>query len=134
MWQRVAIGGNLCTFNLLQGTEFIPDIKDSILFIEDDDQGGDIFILEFDRNLQSLIDQPNFSKVRGVIIGRFQKKTDINIDKLKYIINTKKELTNIPIVVDMDFEYTSPLLTLPIGGQIIISAKNNKVNFEIITH
>lgn len=132
--EGVAIGGNLCTFNLLQGTEFIPDIKDSILFIEDDDQAGDIFSLEFDRNLKSLIDQPNFSKVRGVIIGRFQKKTDINIDKLKYIINTKKELTNIPIVVDMDFGHTSPLLTLPIGGQIIISAKNNKVNFKIITH
>lgn len=132
--EGVAIGGNLCTFNLLQGTEFMPEIKDSILFIEDDDQAGDLFSIEFDRNLQSLIDQPNFNKVRGIIIGRFQKKTDINIDKLKYIINTKKELANIPIIAGLDFGHTSPLLTLPIGGQIKIIAKNNKFNFEIITH
>jgi len=132
--EGMAIGGNLCTLNLLQGTEFMPDISDSILFIEDDDQAGDLFSVEFDRNLQSLIDQPKFSKVKGIIIGRFQKKTDINIDKLKYVIKTKKELTNIPVVAYMDFGHTSPLLTLPIGGQIKISAKNNKVNFEIMTH
>src|SRR3989338_3476448 len=29
------IGANLCTFNLLHGTEFMPDFKDSILFLED---------------------------------------------------------------------------------------------------
>ncbi len=29
------IGANLCTFNLLHGTEFIPNFKDTILFIED---------------------------------------------------------------------------------------------------
>jgi len=132
--EGVAIGGNLCTLNLLQGTEFMPDISDSVLFIEDDDQAGDLFSVEFDRNLQSLIDQPNFNKVRGIIIGRFQKKTDININKLKYIISTKKELANIPIITGLDFGHTSPLLTLPIGGQIKIIAKNNKFNFEIITH
>ncbi len=132
--EGISIGGNLCTLNLLQGTEFMPDIKDSILFIEDDDQAGDLFSIEFDRNLQSLIDQPNFNKVRGIIIGRFQKKTDINIDKLKYIISTKKELASIPIIADLDFGHTSPLLTLPVGGQIKISAKNNKVNFEITIH
>lgn len=132
--EGVSIGGNLCTLNLLQGTEFMPDISDSVLFIEDDDQAGDLFSVEFDRNLQSLIDQPNFNKVRGIIIGRFQRKTDINIDKLKYIISTKKELNNIPVVSYMNFGHTSPLITLPIGGQIKINAKNNKVSFEIITH
>jgi len=30
------VGGNLCSINLLQGTEYMPDIKDKILFIEDD--------------------------------------------------------------------------------------------------
>lgn len=132
--EGMAIGGNLCTLNLLQGTEFMPNINDSILFIEDDDQDGDLFSIEFDRNLQSLIDQPNFDKVRGIIIGRFQKKTDINLDKLKYIISTKRELNNIPVVAYVDFGHTSPLLTLPIGGKLKISAKNNKVDFEIITH
>ena len=132
--EGLAIGGNLGTLNLLQGTEFMPDISNSVLFIEDDDQAGDLFSVEFDRNLQSLVSQPNFNKVNGIIIGRFQKKTDINIDKLKYIISTKKELTNIPVIACLDFGHTSPLLTLPIGGQIKISAKNNEFYFEIVTH
>lgn len=30
------IGGNLCTLNLLQGTEYMPEAEDAILFLEDD--------------------------------------------------------------------------------------------------
>src|SRR3989344_1696037 len=32
------LGANICTFNLLQGTEYFPDISDSILFLEDDSE------------------------------------------------------------------------------------------------
>ena len=49
------IGGNLCTLNLLQGTEYMPDLDNSVLFIEDDGETGKAFIKEFDRNLQSLL-------------------------------------------------------------------------------
>ncbi|BCS90751.1 MAG: muramoyltetrapeptide carboxypeptidase [Candidatus Micrarchaeota archaeon] len=31
------VGGNLSTLSLLQGTEYMPSLKDSILFIEDDE-------------------------------------------------------------------------------------------------
>ena len=38
------IGGNLCTFILLNGTQYKPDFKDSILFIEDCvEEGGESF-------------------------------------------------------------------------------------------
>jgi len=132
--EGISLGGNLCTLNLLHGTEFMPDIQNSILFIEDDDQAGDLFSVEFDRNLQSLISQPGFDRVKGLIIGRFQQKTDINIEKLKYIVSTKKELKNTPIISYMDFGHTSPLFTFPVGGQVKIVAKNGKISLEIITH
>ena len=35
--EGTVLGGNLCTFNLLQGTKYMPNLKDSILFLEDDD-------------------------------------------------------------------------------------------------
>jgi muramoyltetrapeptide carboxypeptidase LdcA involved in peptidoglycan recycling len=130
----IALGGNLNTLNLLQGTEFMPDIRDSILFIEDTDQAGDLFSIELDRDLQSLISQPGFERVRGIVIGRFQKKTDINLEKLRYIISTKKELKNMPVVSYMNFGHTYPLFTFPVGGQVKIIAKDGKVNLEIITH
>lgn len=126
--------GNLCTFNLLQGTEFMPDLSDSILFIEDDEQAGDLFSAEFDRNLQSLIHQPNFEKVKGLVIGRFQRNTDITMEKLKYIIQTKEALKNIPIVANVDFGHTNPMITFPIWGTVKLSIKDNKATIEIVDH
>ena len=128
------LGGNLCTFNLLHGTEFMPDLTDSILFIEDDDTAGNLFSIEFDRDLQSLIHQPNFNKVKGIVIGRFQKKTDINIDKLKYIINSKKELANIPIIANVNFGHTNPIITFPIGGRGSLKVKDNQIELKISEH
>ncbi len=127
-------GGNLCTLNLLQGTEFMPNISNSILFIEDDDMAGSFFGVEFNRNLQSLIHQPNFNKVKGIVIGRFQKKAEMTIEKLKYIIQTKKELKAIPIIANADFGHSNPFITFPIGGTVKISATNNKAIIEILKH
>jgi len=126
-------GGNLCTFNLLQGTEFMPNISNSILFLEDDDFAGKNFDIEFDRNLQSLIQQSNFKKVKGIIIGRFQKNSDMNIKKLEYIIKTKQELKNIPIIANADFGHTNPLISFPIGGTAKLKA-DNKVELNILKH
>ncbi len=66
----------------------MPSLSGTILFLEDDGATAEDFSVEFDRNLQSLIQQKDFDKVRGIIIGRFQKGTDINFEKLKYIIET----------------------------------------------
>jgi len=126
-------GGNLCTFNLLQGTEFMPDISNSILFIEDDDFAGEDFDIEFDRNLQSLIHQPNFKKVKGIVIGRFQKGSKMNLEKLKYIIETKEELKNLPIIANVDFGHTNPLITFPIGGTVKLKV-DDKVELFILNH
>jgi muramoyltetrapeptide carboxypeptidase LdcA involved in peptidoglycan recycling len=128
------LGGNLCTFNLLQGTEFMPDITDSILFVEDDNMAGNLFGVEFDRNLQSLIHQPNIHKIKGIVIGRFQKNTDMTVAKLRYIIQTKEELNDIPILANAYFGNTNPLITFPIGGTAEITMKNNEVIFRIIKH
>ena len=126
-------GGNLCTFNLLQGTEFMPDISNSILFLEDDDFVGADFDVEFDRNLQSLIHQPNFEKVKGIVIGRFQRGSKMNLEKLKYIIETKSELKKLPIIANADFGHTNPLITFPIGGRAKLKV-NDKVELIILEH
>ncbi len=107
------VGANLCTLNLLQGTEYFPSLANSILFIEDDGSSSPV---DIDRNLQSLIHLPDFLGVKGVVIGRFQKETDMTPEKLEFIISTKKELDSIPVVAGVDFGHTSPMITFPIGG------------------
>lgn len=107
-------GGNLCTFNLLQGTKYMPDLSDAIIFIEEDNIVGDLFAQEFDRDLQSLIHQPNFNKVRGLVIGRFQKSTRMSLEILQTILANKTELKHLPILANVDFGHTNPMITFPI--------------------
>ncbi|MEF2174984.1 MAG: S66 peptidase family protein [Candidatus Absconditabacteria bacterium] len=127
-------GGNLCTFNLLQGTEFMPNIENSILFLEDDNLVGDSTGLEIDRNLQSIIHLPNFDGVKGIVFGRFQSTSNITQEKMKLIIKSKKELNNIPVLGNVDFGHTNPMITFPIGGTGKIIANQKETKIEIISH
>ncbi len=127
------LGGNLCTFNLLQGTEYFPNMRNSVLFIEDD-HVADIDLYEFDRNLQSLIQQPSFSGVLGIAIGRFQTGSNMHFRLLKEIIDTKKELAGIPVIANVDFGHTDPKISFPIGGTVKMSAKRSDSELEIVSH
>ncbi|MCX6796320.1 MAG: LD-carboxypeptidase, partial [Candidatus Falkowbacteria bacterium] len=125
------LGANLCTFNLLQGTEYFPSLKDSILFIEDDDTSLPYL---FDRDLQSFIHLSDFKNVKGVVIGRFQKASKMTNEILTKIIKTKKELDNLPVVADFDFGHTNPLITFPIGGEASLEAKDGRVELFLLKH
>ena len=125
------IGGNLCTLNLLQGTEYMPAIEDSILFIEDDGMAGKGFLVNFDRDLVSLIMQPGFEKVRGIVLGRAQKECDMTKEKWIKLIKTKPELENIPVIAGADFGHTTPIFTFPVGGKAKLEAVNGKIELKI---
>lgn len=125
------IGGHARCLNSLQGTQYWPGLDDSILIIEED---AEINPSLFDRQLQSLIQQPDFSGVRGILIGRFQKDSKMSKELLQKILNSKKELRNIPIVANVDFGHTTPMVTMPIGGSLEICANNNEAKIKIIEH
>ncbi|KAF0818657.1 hypothetical protein KIS4809_2365 [Bacillus sp. ZZV12-4809] len=117
------IGGNLCTLNLLQGTEFMPSLKDSILFIEDDEESH---ALTFDRDLQSLLHQPDARDIKGILIGRFQKNSQVTEEALKKIIESKKELQGIPVIANVNIGHVQPYATIPIGGKAVIKAQGSE--------
>lgn len=125
------IGGNLCTLSLLQGTEFMPNLKDSILFIEDDYETREVV---FDRMLQSLLQQPEAEGIKGVVIGRFEKASEISDSAIKRMIKTKKELEGIPVAANVDFGHTTPMITFPIGGKAEIVLTKDNVRIKITEH
>jgi len=126
------LGGNLCTFNLLQGTEYWPELQDSVLFIEDDEDSQPY---TFDRDLQSLIHQPAFKGVKGIVIGRFQKASKMTDQLLSQIIKSKAELEHIPVIANADFGHTDPKITFPVGGSVkVYAGKGHKVTLTIIEH
>lgn len=126
----VILGANLCTFNLLQGTQYMPLLAGSVLFIEDDYESQPH---HFDRDLQSLIHQPGFSDVRGLVIGRFQKKSNMSRSLLEQCIKTKPALDHIPTVANVDFGHTDPKITIPIGGEIKLRVGKH-TQLEIVKH
>lgn len=132
--EGVIFWGNLCTLNLLQGTRFMPNIGGSLLFLEDDGATGDDFAVEFDRNLESLLQQPGYETIQGLVIGRFQKKAKITMEELRYIIRTKKALKNIPIIANVDIWHTNPMITFPIGGTARLLAASDKIELTIVSH
>lgn len=120
--QGKIIGGNLGTLRLLCGTPYMPDLKDTILFLEEVASVTATDPLEFDRDLQALIQDPGFEGIRGIVLGRFENSFGMTDEKLNYILATKPKLKNIPIVVNADFGHTTPIFTFPIGGMARIEA------------
>lgn len=141
------IGGNLLSIQLLQGTKYFPDLKNSLLLIEDIELCNyGIF-----RNaLRSLSLQNNFDKINGLIIGKFntidyhyraEKIGNPNIlynDFYKnYILNLLEEfppLKKLPILGNVRFGHKIPIMSFPIGGVCDIEMKKNKIKFMINLH
>lgn len=130
----IAVGGNLCSINLLQGTEYMPSLKNAILFIEDDAFGGSNSPLEFERNLESLLQTKEAKSIRAIVIGRFQKGFAMTDKKLVHILKEKSISKKIPIIANVDFGHTRPLAVIPIGGTVRINAKGKKASIEILRH
>lgn len=120
------IGGNLCTFILHLGTPYRPKFEpDTILFLEDDEESH---LLNFERNLQALINQEDFKNVKGLVIGRFQKASKVTREKLEFILKNKPELKNMPIVANIDMGHTTPINTIALGGYAEI--ENGRIFME----
>lgn len=127
------IGGNLCTLNLLQGTPYMPDIKNKVLFLEDDNIMGDYFCYEFDRNLESLLQVEGADTIKGIVFGRFDDSCGLTAETITDIIREKIP-SNIPVIFGADFGHVFPMITFPIGGNVKISADRDGSEIQIVTH
>ena len=127
------VGGNLCTLNLLQGTPYMPDLRDKVLFIEDDNIMGDYFPYEFDRNLQSLLQVSGAESVRGIVFGRFDESCKMPPETMEAIIREKVP-EGIPVVFGADFGHVFPMISFPIGGRVQLSAEKGRAEIRITEH
>ena len=127
------IGGNLCTLNLLQGTPYMPDIRNKVLFLEDDNIMGDYFCYEFDRNLESLLQVEGADTIKGIIFGRFDDSCGLTVETITDIIRDKVP-SHIPVIFGADFGHVFPMITFPIGGSVRIRANQDKVEIVIVAH
>lgn len=122
-------GGNLQTLFLLSATPYQPVFTpDTILVLEDCFVAAAADAKCFMNRLQSLAQREDFGNVRALLIGRFQKESDVSREKLDFIINHIPQLKNLPVIADMDFGHTTPISTLPLGGHCVI--KNGQIKLS----
>jgi muramoyltetrapeptide carboxypeptidase len=107
------IGGNLQTIEVLIGTEYLPSFKDAIFFWEETESS----IEEIDRTLTHFKAVGLLDNINGMLVGRLDwsvKISDKNYTLEKVIMRICKDY-DFPIMIDMDFGHTDPMITLPIG-------------------
>lgn len=125
--EGIIVGGNIGTLPLLFGTQYMPDLTDKILFLEDDGMSIDLF----KRNFVSLLQQPNFDKIKGIVIGRFRNNSDFSVDGLREFFNNHVKLGQIPVITGLDFGHTMPYFVFPIGGKARINTDENVINISL---
>lgn len=124
------IGGNLSVFNSLLGTNFLPDLKNKILFIEDVNE----YPYKIDRMLNQLRLNKVFKKVNGIILGIFVDCIEPDQNKktltLKEIFKDYFEKLKIPVISGFPHGHLRDLVTIPVGINIIMNANKGYIEFS----
>lgn len=120
------MAGNLAGLGLLQGTEYLPKWPEMILFVEWCAEAREgLNLAMFVQRLHSLLQALRHVAVRGLLIGRMEQTSAISLDDLKRLVGIIKDNgllpVDAPVVANVDFGHTFPMITIPIGGIAEIS-------------
>ncbi len=121
------IGGNLQTLAVIAGSTYFPNLKKSILFLEEDE-----FVTEplLRRYLTQLSQQEGFECLSGVAFGRFSTKAQITHSQFALCVQDIFGDLDVPILADLDFGHTDPVFTIPIGGRASINTELRTLIFN----
>lgn len=126
------IGGCLHSIVHLLGTEYWPNHKNKILFIEipegqDFNKGEPL--PEVDSLLCDLELNGLFKEIKGLIVGRPFKYDHEEIEQFKKIILDNTKDYDLPILYGVDIGHTDPQITIPLN--VMVEIDSNKNLFEI---
>ena len=121
------MGGNLGTLLALAGTGYWPDLGGTILFVEDDEEESTASVARYFRQLRHI---GVFDEIAGLMIGRFPQAVGFREgDSLRMIIRECTEDYDFPIVSEMDFAHTNPLMTIPVGVRARLDAGRRELTY-----
>lgn len=114
-------GTNIITLLHLVGTPYMPDLKGSILFLEDFHSG----IAEYNCMLEHL-NQMNLS-IKAVVFGYIYELQYTYQNKDNIVEELKKINSNIPIVKTEDFGHVHANSIIPIGVTIRLNKRDRSI-------
>ena len=119
------IGGCISSLQHLRGTEYWPDFRDAILFLETSEEKPSPATVD-----GILMDYENMGilrQVRGLLFGRPIRYSQSEKQELHRVILDRTSTYTFPIVAEMDFGHTSPQFVLPIGCSVQIDTLNRRI-------
>lgn len=109
------LGGNLAVLGSLMGTDYLPNLKNSILLLEDIGETP----YRIDRLLNQLKLAKIFESVKGLILGRFvdcyEKDKSKETIKLNEVIEHYLSGLKIPVLYSFSHGHIKENLTIPFG-------------------
>jgi muramoyltetrapeptide carboxypeptidase len=112
------MAANLSSIMRLPGTSYFPSFKDAVWFIEIDDLES---AATFQRMLQQLKHTGALQQIKALLWGRFQHKSGVTLERLREILANIMGEIRIPMIANLDFGHTQPILSLPYGKQVMVS-------------
>lgn len=118
------IASNLQTLLLLVGTEFFPDIRNKILFVE---EAEDEKVMMIDRFLTQLSQLKEFKDIKGLVVGKFMEHSNISNNQIKNILSEVSKNFEGPVIFNASFGHTDPIFTIPNGGLVDIDTHREEI-------
>jgi muramoyltetrapeptide carboxypeptidase len=123
------VGGNLALLVSSMGTRYFPDLRDSLLYLED--IGEEPY--RVDRMLFQLLNAGILGKVSGILTGQFTDcgpkdttKPSFSVDE---VFRQIAELSGRPFLAGLPFGHESRKMTLPLGITALVDATKGTVEY-----
>ena len=121
------LGGNLSLLQCLAGTRYFPDLDGAILFLEDVGEA----LYRVDRMLAHLRGLGAFSKLAGVLVGRFtemRRETGDGAFGFDEVLYHYFGGLGIPVAYGFPVGHIDDQWTLPLGVRARLDATNGEVD------
>jgi len=119
----ILFGGNLSTISHLIGTQFLPSLRNIVLFLEDVNEP----YYKIDRMITHLRLSGFFENVRGLILGIFKGCGKMDIIE-KIVLDIISEL-RIPILSRFHIGHLEKNTILPIGIKVELDSEKRSIRF-----
>lgn len=122
------LGGNLSVLTAMMGSDYLPDWKNKILFVEE--VGEDIY--RIDRMLTQLKLNGVLDEISGFIFGQCvncQRSNSYSLT-LEQVFDDHIKPLDIPAFSGAMFGHTENMLTLPVGILAGIDAQKGRITLE----
>ncbi len=123
-------GGNVETLNFLAGTPYLRVPERVVLFWEATE--AEASLQRVQRALTHFRQLGLFERTQAMLIGRSPHGADAFGTSLREVVLGAVEAYTFPVVADLAFGHTDPMMTLAIGARAHVSAADGRATIDVL--